>query len=153
MTTARPSVRCAMRQNAFVAFVVLLLAVVAPASADGPDAVIGTWLTQSMAAKVQISRCGESVCGRVVWLRDQKPGETVSDRNNKDPALRSRPVMGMVLLSGFERSANGWRNGRIYNAEDGSTYRSELIPQPDGTLRVKGCVGPGEINKPNPSRS
>ena len=32
-----------------------------------------------------------------------------------------------------------WR-GRVYNPEDGGTYRTEVRPRAGGALEVKGCV-------------
>ncbi|MEL7482517.1 MAG: DUF2147 domain-containing protein, partial [Pseudomonadota bacterium] len=80
-------------------------------------------------------------CGTLVWFDETN---AVSDRdiNNPDPELRDRPVKGMVMLSGFERSGDRWRRGRIYNAENGRTYRSAVSVRDDGNLKLQGCVGP-----------
>ncbi|NJR20288.1 MAG: DUF2147 domain-containing protein [Hyphomonadaceae bacterium] len=65
------------------------------------------------------------------------------DTNNPNPALRTRPLIGLNILSGFTRQAdNSYKGGTIYNPEDGRTYRSEFRLKPDGRLEVKGCVGP-----------
>lgn len=108
-----------------------------PAAAGPADEVLGLWLTQSGNGVVEIARCGESLCGRIVGGRGER-----FDVRNRDRALRTRELMGLVILSGFRETSEGWSGGRIYNPEDGGAYRSELAPGRGGTLRVTGCVGP-----------
>ena len=36
---------------------------------------------------------------------------------------------------------SSWSGGRIYNPEDGKTYKCKLTLQDDGTLKVRGYVG------------
>jgi uncharacterized protein (DUF2147 family) len=101
------------------------------------------WRTASGSGIVRFERCeGARLCGSIV--RVLTPGQAgATDANNPDPALRSRPVQGLRILSGFTASGHGvWTGGRIYNPEDGRSYRSELRIGRDGRLQVKGCVGP-----------
>jgi len=123
------------------------LCLVATAAADPKD-VFGTWLTQSGTAHVAITDCGDgSPCGRVVWIdpASLEPGvtpETAVDRNNADPALRDQPVLGLTMLSDFDERRGDWRGGTIYDPEAGKSYGSRLKRTEDGTLEVKGCIGP-----------
>jgi uncharacterized protein (DUF2147 family) len=101
------------------------------------------WRTASGSGIVRFERCdGARLCGSIV--RVLTPGQAgATDANNPDPALRSRPVQGLRILSGFNETSHGvWTGGRIYNPEDGRSYRSELRIGRDGRLQVKGCVGP-----------
>ncbi len=109
--------------------------------ADAPaDRVAGIWLVQSKDGKFDISRCGESLCGRLI------AGTKISslDKKNKNPDLRARPLKGLLMMQGYKLSKDGgrWVDGQIYNPEDGNSYRSILEPGPDDTLKVKGCLGP-----------
>ena len=58
-----------------------------------------------------------------------------------DPALRKRRLLGLPILSGFTADGDMWR-GRIYDPKSGKTYKSQVRRKPDGSLEVKGCVGP-----------
>lgn len=118
-----------------------LLALAAPAEAS-PESVLGEWLTGSGGGRVRIDKCGESVCGALVWLREEPAGETWLDTRNKNEALRTRPLRGLRILEGFRLRDGKWVNGRVYHPENGNTYRAELIPQANGTLVMKGCLGP-----------
>jgi len=69
--------------------------------------------------------------------------EAAVDRRNADPALRSRKILGMILLYGFKKGSdpNSFEGGTIYSAEDGKTYGAAISLQPDGTLRMRGSSG------------
>jgi uncharacterized protein (DUF2147 family) len=108
-----------------------------PAHAAPADA-FGRWVTQSGNGHVDIAPCGQSACGTIVWGQ----GGPSTDTKNPNPALRSRPLIGVRILEGFRQAPNGWVNGRLYDPESGNSYRGEILPQTDGTLKVKGCVGP-----------
>ena len=110
-----------------------------PASAAAP-VVSGNWLTLGGKAIVQIAPCGQALCGRIVKILKPDPGKPLTDANNPDAALRSRPILGISILTGFTPGSDRWK-GQIYDPQSGRTYRSELAR--DGTtLKVKGCFGP-----------
>jgi len=106
------------------------------------DPTHGVWLTQSRKAKIEIAPCGASICGTVVWLADEKDGYIIRDARNQDPSKRTSRLLGSQMMFGFKPAKSGWTGGRIYNAEDGGTYRSEVAALANGTLSIKGCVGP-----------
>ena len=130
----------------FVFFVALLLALpgASPARAQIAGDPSGIWLTQAGDAKVRVSKCGGGICGVVVWLReptDPATGKPQVDDKNPNPALRQRPMIGLPLFSGMRATAPGKWSGQIYNADDGSTYASNVSVTGQDTLRVEGCVG------------
>ncbi len=94
-----------------------------PARAAGdPERV---WLLPLNAA-VQLYDCDAQLCGRIVWMqRPRNPqGELVIDRKNPDPTLRARPLCGLKVLWGMTPAgADHWKDGWIYNPNDGHTYR------------------------------
>ncbi len=121
-----------------VAFAALIIAATADAA---PADAIGLWQTADADGLVRVTVCGASVCG-AIEPRAPVSGRPAIDVKNPNRALRSRSLAGLVILDGFTRSATGWVNGRIYDPNSGNTYRSELTPQADGTLHLKGCFGP-----------
>src|SRR3546814_739343 len=98
-------------------------------TAAAPPDVTGHWVTEDGTGLIAISRCGNSVCGKVAKALVIKPGHPKTDVKNPDPALRKRPVIGMTILSGFKAEDGEWKNGRIYDPESGKTYRSRLPQQ------------------------
>ena len=125
-----------------VAFVFLFNSIL-PAHAQGLNP-SGTWLTEKGDAKVRVSRCGPGVCGIIVWLRDpidSATGKPQIDDKNENARLAKRPVIGISLFSGMKPSgANRW-SGRIYNADDGKSYDSNVSVAGPDSLKVEGCLG------------
>jgi len=113
------------------------------ASAQSTDA-SGTWLTQAGDARVKISKCGGGICGVIVWLRepyDTATGQPATDSKNPNPALARRAMIGLPLFSGMQPAGSNKWSGQIYNADDGSTYVSNVAVTGPDTLRVEGCMG------------
>ena len=123
----------------------LVLAVAAASTARAADPVQGDWYTFSGSAKVRVAPCADKtrMCGTVVWLKAplDKAGRPVTDATNPDPALRARPVIGLQLIGDFKAAQAGrWTGGRIYDPRTGKTYASKISANPDGTLKVEGCI-------------
>ena len=104
----------------------------------------GIWLTRAGDAKVAVSRCGAGICGRIVWLKDpidRATGKPQLDDKNPNPSLAKRRIIGLSILQGMRsQSGNSW-SGRIYDADDGKTYVSNISLQSATALKVEGCVG------------
>ncbi len=102
----------------------------------------GTWLTENGDAHIRVSRCGQAVCGTIVWLKDKvdpKTGKPPVDSSNPDPRKRHRRILGLRIFAMSYHKQGGWY-GPIYNSDDGQTYNGRLIPH-GATLEVKGCAG------------
>jgi uncharacterized protein (DUF2147 family) len=110
------------------------------------DPVMGDWLTVAGAAKVRIAPCAANpalACGTLLWLRDgkDKSGGPKRDLYNPDAALKGRILMGVQLLSDLKRVGPGaWADGQVYAPETGRTARAKVSANPDGTLKVEGCM-------------
>jgi uncharacterized protein (DUF2147 family) len=119
----------------------LLALTAGPALAAGP--VEGEWLTQSGSGKVKIGPCeghAERMCGAISWLRNPADA-TAKDTHNPDPKLQGRTILGMPMLWGFKAAGpSRWTGGKIYDPNSGKTYDSKLSVQPNGTLKVEGCI-------------
>lgn len=105
---------------------------------------IGVWLFPNNRFAVAIDQCGDRLCGKVSWLKapcDARGAPRV-DNQNPDTTLRSRPLLGLTVLTGLRRTADGgWEDGDIYNPDDGSHYVATLTMNENGTLRVRAYVG------------
>lgn len=107
--------------------------------------ITGRWITSDRAALVEVAPCrdnggGPGLCGRIARVLKADPTKPQRDVNNPDPALRTRAIVGMPILTGFTAGNAAW-TGRIYDPRSGRTYRSTLT-RDGATLRVKGCFGP-----------
>ena len=118
----------ACRQVFNIAILAALLAAPSARAQSAGDA-SGTWQTQSGDARVKVSKCGSGICGVVVGLRDpidSATGKPQVDDKNPNPALKKRPIIGLSLFSGMHPTGTGKWSGKIYNADDGSTYVSNV---------------------------
>lgn len=137
-----------MRMVTFSALLLAALAAPALAQSTGPQGSgpVGRWLTEGGKSQVEIARCGDKLCGRIVWLNEplDETGKPKTDKNNPAETERSRPILGLQLLAGFIKSAEAadrWEDGTIYNPEDGKVYKCTLTLQDANTLKVRGYVG------------
>lgn len=116
----------------------LAAAIASPALADDP--VEGLWLVQAGTAKVKVAPCASDktkMCGQVAWLKTTG----AKDANNPDASLRSRPILGMLMIRDFKSAGPGkWTGGKIYDPNSGKTYGSKMTANPNGTLKVEGCM-------------
>jgi uncharacterized protein (DUF2147 family) len=118
----------------------------APAWAADPT---GTWLTEGGKSRVRVARCGDALCGTVVWLKDpndHETGQPLTDKRNSDADKRSRPLVGLAIISGMKPAGtpDKWE-GEIYNPEDGKTYGATFQMLDPRTAELKGCVLGGLI--------
>jgi uncharacterized protein (DUF2147 family) len=108
------------------------------------DIPAGVWRTQAGDAKVAISRCGDGICGHIVWLKapiDPATGKPQVDDKNSNPSLAKRPIIGLQLFVDMKPHGKGKWSGRIYNADDGKLYASNISMRDSTKLNVEGCVG------------
>jgi uncharacterized protein (DUF2147 family) len=103
----------------------------------------GVWLTEAGDAKILVSKCSSGICGTVVWLKepiDPATGKPQLDDKNKDPALTRRPIIGINIFNGMKPVSEAKWSGRIYNADNGETYASDVTLAGSRKLEVRGCV-------------
>jgi uncharacterized protein (DUF2147 family) len=95
----------------------------------------GEWVVADGSARIHIKPCRDALWGVIAWVKT--PG---TDRNNPDPALRNRSVVGMPILLDLKRTqANRWE-GEVYNAKNGRTYSANISLVSADVLRIEGCV-------------
>lgn len=105
--------------------------------------VTGLWATQSDNGRVQIYRCGEAICGKLVDADQIRANPNQTDHYNKNASQRSRRVKGLVLFSGYAGGPGEWKGGAIYDPRTGDTGRNGRIKLlSNDRLQVKGCLGP-----------
>lgn len=138
-----------MKQS--LGILLIALFVIAPTGVTADDRIIGKWVTKEGKSHVVISKCPAGLCGKVVWLKepnfpadDKKgmAGKPKVDRENPDPALREKSLVGLQFLQGFKtNSGNVWEDGTIYDPENGKTYKSKITLADPKTLKVRGFIG------------
>ncbi len=107
------------------------------------DAILGHWLTEEGKAVVEVYRCDDQFCGKIVWLKEPKneDGTEKLDTENPDPGKRDRKIIGLNIVWGFRYDGdNKWVGGKIYDPDNGKTYSCKMNLKGD-TLKVRGYIG------------
>jgi uncharacterized protein (DUF2147 family) len=126
-------------KRALASLPLLLTLAAAPALASDPS---GVWAMSNGKVTVKVNNCGSNLCATIVGLKEpisKIDGKPKVDRENPDPAKRSRPLMGLSILIGMKPAGDALWKGAIYNPDDGRTYAATVSYQAD-TMKVKGCV-------------
>jgi len=129
-----------MRAVALASLVAAALMAALSAQADPMGGIVGRWRDSDGESEIAISRCGPALCGKIVWLKEER-----FDVFNPNEGLRKRSLLGLQVLSGFKPAAKGALEGEGYNPADGKTYRTTLELASSQSLVVRGCVLGGLI--------
>ena len=113
------------------------------AQVAGNSTPVGVWLHPNGRIQMEVAPCADELCAKLVWFKspNDAEGKPLTDMNNPDPSLRSRPLLGLQVLHGLRPTTEGtWAEGEVYNPDDGENYRARMSIQEDGTLRVRGYI-------------
>ena len=125
----------------FIFFVVFMS--VTDVSAQNQDSIVGEWYTAEERSLVEIYKCEELYCGKVVWLKNPKDegGLDKVDKNNPDETKRNQKLLGLNIIRGFKyKGYNRWEGGKIYDPDNGKTYSCKMTLEGE-KLKVRGYIG------------
>ena len=119
-----------------------------------PNAVLGIWETahtENGYSYVEIYNTSDEYKGRIIWLsnplypeddEEGMGGHPRVDRNNPDESRRNDPIIGLELMHSFEFDPDDgkWVDGRIYDPENGKTYRCKMTLKDTDTLEIFGYI-------------
>jgi uncharacterized protein (DUF2147 family) len=107
------------------------------------DDITGVWLTHGdKPAKVQIYKSGGQYFGKIVYLQfPTENGKPMVDKKNPDAGKQDRPLLGLVILTGFQFDTDEWNGGDVYDPEKGKTYSCTISLKDANTLKVRGYIG------------
>jgi uncharacterized protein (DUF2147 family) len=103
---------------------------------------VGHWKNDD--ATLEIFDSGGKLSGKIIALKEPKTteGETKKDIHNPDATKRSRPIVGMVFMSGFTKKSDlRWEEGTIYDPKSGNSYSCFLELQGADRIEIRGFVG------------
>ena len=121
----------------------------APALAGAP--IEGVWRSAS-GTEITIVPCPEGWCGLISRIVipdhivastqgvDVMAPEDLFDARNKNPSLRSRPILGLQILSLKGTGRPAVFDGTIYNPEDGETYSVFIEVVGPRQVGLTGCM-------------
>ena len=86
-----------------------------------------------------------SYCGKLVWIKepiDKGTGKPTCDKENPNEDLRTAPLLGLVIMTGFKKNPdnkNEYIDGRIYDPKKGKTYCGKITFN-GNTLDMRGYL-------------
>ncbi len=110
-----------------IGFAIAILVTIMPTQSSASDAmcaeIFGLWSVEEDGkadARIRISDCGGKICGKIVWMLKPR-----LDVRNKDPNLRTRCLIDVMVIWDFEpilnddgKCTSDWGSGKIYNPDD-----------------------------------
>ena len=123
-------------------FLLLFVGLLWNAQAQSENAILGLWYNTEKTAQIQIVKNGSEFIGKITWVKNPNTdGKPVLDRQNSDPKLQTRPILGLSILEGLKYGGGMWKDGKIYDPNSGKTYSCEVRLKDANVLEVKGYLG------------
>lgn len=114
----------------------------------GQDITKGLWFNEEKEAKIQFFEIEGKLFGKITWLKEPKDnGKDKTDKNNPNPDLRNKPIVGLVILKDFDKDGKNWKNGEIYDPKSGKTYSSTIKWSGENQLNIRGFIGVALVGK------
>jgi uncharacterized protein (DUF2147 family) len=113
-------------------FALLLVLLASPA-----HALSGRWITQSGNLEIEIAPCGDALCGTAVKVL---ANHSMSNQG-AEMANTGAPALGLKVLRDFVPDGDNRWSGRIFDRENGKTYRCRLTLLESGDLEVHPYFG------------
>jgi len=110
------------------------------------DKIKGIWFTEKGTSTVEVAKSSDGkYVGKINWLEEpNEDGKPKVDKENDDPQLAKRPIMGLAIVKDFEYNSKKerWEEGSIYDPDNGKTYDCFAWFEDDNysVLYIKGYV-------------
>lgn len=104
--------------------------------------VLGIWWSPEQKTKVEIYQEGDKFYGKIIAVRPESKNKM--DAKNEDKSKRNQKILGLLILKDFKFKEDRWVDGKIYDPENGKTYKSILWfgnNKDMNTLNVRGYIG------------
>lgn len=101
--------------------------------------ILGFWVNQAGDGVIEISQEIHIYKGTIIGSTD---GKDRSDANNPNPDLRSRSLQYVVVMGEFKYAGdNKWKEGWVYDPNNGKTYSCKMELIDERTLKIRGYIG------------
>lgn len=141
-----------LTKKLLLSFIALAVLLVPTASLAQLVEIEGEWLAEN-GGKVEIKPCEETWCGYIsevavppdIYEKNKESIDAIgmqnlTDRQNKDPELRERLLVGLKIFTVTGWNSDGSLSGDLYNPEDGNNYEGILKIHSESSIELAGCV-------------
>lgn len=124
-----------MIRRTLISLAIASAALALPAQASAQDAIYGVWRNPKNSVHIDIQKCGEFLCGRVVW----------ANANAREDARNggTKELIGSQLLRNFQPGKGGAWKGKVFVPDLNVTVSGTAELVDANTLRARGCVFAG----------
>ena len=118
--------------KALVLAAAALATLASPALAQSRGGWDGIWRNASNSVRIKAARCGQGMCGRVVWASPKA----------QDDAARggTERLVGTELFHDFRREDDGLWYGEVYVPDIDKTFQGTIEMQGPNTIVGTGCL-------------
>ena len=122
-----------MKKTIISAAVLLICCFAFIAKSFAQDQIEKMWYNGEKTSKIQIYLAKDgSYYGKISWLKvptDKDTGKPRTDKENPDEKLRSTPLQGLLIMTGFKKNPENkdeYIDGKIYDPKKGKTYCGKI---------------------------
>jgi uncharacterized protein (DUF2147 family) len=112
-----------MKKYLFSAVIILFVPLFLQAQANKIE---GTWYNDEKTSTIEITKGSDGkYVGKINWLDEpNEDGKPKVDKENADPQLAKRPILGLAIVKNFtyDSAKERWIEGSIYDPKNGKTY-------------------------------
>jgi uncharacterized protein (DUF2147 family) len=106
-------------------------------AAIGERGIIGEWWSQSKEGRIRFYKHRDGTFrGILAWSKKPR-----ADTENDNPKLRTRSIIGIVLMWQLRYEDGEYEDGYVYNPEDGNVYRIDAKVLGPDKLQIRGYLG------------
>ncbi len=120
-----------------------LLIFLSTAASAQKDQVCKVWYNQEKTSRLEVYQVGNKFEAKIIWLKEPtENGKPKLDKENPDDKLKSRPVLGLVVLHDIYKTKddpNYYDGGHIYDPKNGKTYDCHMTYK-GNTIELRGYV-------------
>jgi uncharacterized protein (DUF2147 family) len=107
------------------------------AATIGEEGIVGEWWSESKEGRIRFYKHRDGTFrGILAWSKKPR-----ADTENDNPKLRSRSIIGIVLMWKLRYEDGEYEDGYVYNPEDGNVYRVDVKVLGRDKLEVRGYLG------------
>jgi uncharacterized protein (DUF2147 family) len=100
-----------------------------------PDDILGVWLDQDKASKIEIYKSSGRYFGKIVWAKDG----SFNPANYTDS---TKAQADMIIVRNFKFNGDDeWEDGKIYDPESKKLYSGKLKLDGKNKLEMRGWIG------------
>ncbi len=130
-------------KNAIVSFCFFIAAFLTASAQTTGNKILGVWTNEDNKVHIEFTQYGNNYSAKLIWMAkpNDENGNSKKDKNNSDPKLRDRQLIGVPIIWNLKFQNSKWVNGAIYGPEKGIVADCSIVMPDANTLNIKATKG------------